>query len=198
MTPKRFVDLVLCMTAEPARLWVSSSMRNGPLNLLGLFKLLYSVSPGSYGNFEIMPLLCPGGFDTCTTTLAARERYRMNDTDGIYLRFLPPPLKTSLTLIPCNQMRILVTFLKLWIMTSKWKLLRLVVQAWNDSHFRKARNHTSYSTLPMIFRGHLRGELWTSSRQAVGSSWVVNGVRGNSSNLSSRKFDSPDFIPIFF
>jgi hypothetical protein len=39
-------------------------------------------SLGSYGNFEVMPLLCPGGFDTCTTTLAARERYRMNDTDG--------------------------------------------------------------------------------------------------------------------
>lgn len=41
-------------------------------------------SLGSYGNFEIMPLLCPGGFDTCTTTLDSRERYRMNDTDGIF------------------------------------------------------------------------------------------------------------------
>lgn len=29
-----------------------------------------------------MPLLCPGGFDTCTTTLAARERLRKNNTDG--------------------------------------------------------------------------------------------------------------------
>jgi hypothetical protein len=29
-----------------------------------------------------MPLLCPGGFDTCTTTLLARERYRKNNTDG--------------------------------------------------------------------------------------------------------------------
>lgn len=28
-----------------------------------------------------MPLLCPGGFDTCTTTLAARERFRKNNTD---------------------------------------------------------------------------------------------------------------------
>ncbi|OJA12651.1 hypothetical protein AZE42_08696 [Rhizopogon vesiculosus] len=41
-------------------------------------------SLGSYGNFEVMPLLCPGGFDTCTTTLAARETYRMNDTDDAY------------------------------------------------------------------------------------------------------------------
>ncbi|KIM83325.1 glycoside hydrolase family 92 protein [Piloderma croceum F 1598] len=41
-------------------------------------------SLGTYGNFEIMPLLCPDGFETCTTTLAARERYRMNDTDDAY------------------------------------------------------------------------------------------------------------------
>ena len=39
-------------------------------------------SLGSYGNFEVMPLLCPGGFDTCTTRLTDRERYRKNDTDG--------------------------------------------------------------------------------------------------------------------
>lgn len=38
---------------------------------------------GTYGNFEIMPLLCPGGFDTCTTTLLARERFRKNNTDGM-------------------------------------------------------------------------------------------------------------------
>lgn len=36
---------------------------------------------GSYGNFEIMPLLCPGGFDTCTTSLDARQRFRKNNTD---------------------------------------------------------------------------------------------------------------------
>ncbi|SRR5258707_15581550 len=29
-----------------------------------------------------MPLICPGGFDTCTPNLAGRERLRMNDTDG--------------------------------------------------------------------------------------------------------------------
>ncbi|KAF7782203.1 CAZyme family GH92 [Agaricus bisporus var. burnettii] len=38
-------------------------------------------SLGSYGNFEIMPLLCPDGFDTCTTTLEARERLRKRNTD---------------------------------------------------------------------------------------------------------------------
>ncbi|KAL5507031.1 hypothetical protein ACEPAH_6487 [Sanghuangporus vaninii] len=41
-------------------------------------------SSGSYGNFEIMPLLCPDGFDSCTTRLAARERFRKNDTDDAY------------------------------------------------------------------------------------------------------------------
>ncbi|KAF5355492.1 hypothetical protein D9758_006356 [Tetrapyrgos nigripes] len=38
-------------------------------------------SLGTYGNFEIMPLLCPGGFDRCTTSLLARERFRKNNTD---------------------------------------------------------------------------------------------------------------------
>ncbi|KAJ7451768.1 glycoside hydrolase family 92 protein [Mycena galericulata] len=38
-------------------------------------------SLGTYGNFEIMPLLCPGGFDKCTTSLAARERLRKLNTD---------------------------------------------------------------------------------------------------------------------
>jgi hypothetical protein len=38
---------------------------------------------GSYGNFEIMPLICPGGFNTCTPNLAGRERLRMDNTDGI-------------------------------------------------------------------------------------------------------------------
>ena len=36
-----------------------------------------------------MPLLCPLGFDTCTVTLDARERYRKNNTDGqSYVRIL--------------------------------------------------------------------------------------------------------------
>ncbi|KAJ7646924.1 glycoside hydrolase family 92 protein [Roridomyces roridus] len=38
-------------------------------------------SLGTYGNFEIMPLLCPKGFDTCTTRLVTRERKRKNNTD---------------------------------------------------------------------------------------------------------------------
>ena len=38
---------------------------------------------GSYGNFEIMPLICSGGFDTCAPNLAGRERLRMDNTDGI-------------------------------------------------------------------------------------------------------------------
>ncbi|EIM82754.1 glycoside hydrolase family 92 protein [Stereum hirsutum FP-91666 SS1] len=38
-------------------------------------------SLGTYGNFEIMPLMCPDGFDTCTTRLDDRERLRKNNTD---------------------------------------------------------------------------------------------------------------------
>ncbi|KAI0310652.1 glycoside hydrolase family 92 protein [Amylostereum chailletii] len=38
-------------------------------------------SLGTYGNFEIMPILCPDGFDTCTTKLVDRERLRKNNTD---------------------------------------------------------------------------------------------------------------------
>ncbi|KAH9083636.1 glycoside hydrolase family 92 protein [Lactarius deliciosus] len=38
-------------------------------------------SLGTYGNFEIMPLICPGGFDSCAPNLRGRERLRKNNTD---------------------------------------------------------------------------------------------------------------------
>ncbi|KIK69222.1 glycoside hydrolase family 92 protein [Collybiopsis luxurians FD-317 M1] len=38
-------------------------------------------SLGTYGNFEIMPMTCPGGFNTCATRLADRETFRKNNTD---------------------------------------------------------------------------------------------------------------------
>ncbi|KAI0916410.1 hypothetical protein AcW1_008859 [Taiwanofungus camphoratus] len=41
-------------------------------------------SLGTYGNFEIMPLMCPDGFYSCTVRLDERERYRKNNTDEAY------------------------------------------------------------------------------------------------------------------
>ncbi|KAH9935721.1 glycoside hydrolase family 92 protein [Fomitopsis serialis] len=41
-------------------------------------------SSGTYGNFEIMPLLCPDGFETCAVRLDDRLRYRKNNTDEAY------------------------------------------------------------------------------------------------------------------
>ncbi|KIY53439.1 glycoside hydrolase family 92 protein [Fistulina hepatica ATCC 64428] len=41
-------------------------------------------SSGIYGNFEIMPEVCPNGFYTCPTQLLSRERYRKNNTDDGY------------------------------------------------------------------------------------------------------------------
>ncbi|TBU45769.1 glycoside hydrolase family 92 protein [Dichomitus squalens] len=41
-------------------------------------------SLGTYGNFEIMPMLCPGGFNSCKVLLADRERFRKNNTDDAY------------------------------------------------------------------------------------------------------------------
>ncbi|KII92737.1 glycoside hydrolase family 92 protein [Plicaturopsis crispa FD-325 SS-3] len=41
-------------------------------------------SLGTYGNFEIMPMTCEGGFETCQTILTERERYRKNNTDDAY------------------------------------------------------------------------------------------------------------------
>jgi hypothetical protein len=38
-------------------------------------------SLGTYGNFEIMPVECPSGFDSCPTRLADRQRLRKNFTD---------------------------------------------------------------------------------------------------------------------
>ncbi|KZT22603.1 glycoside hydrolase family 92 protein [Neolentinus lepideus HHB14362 ss-1] len=53
-------------------------------------------SLGTYGNFEIMPLLCPGGFDTCTTRLQDRERYRKNNTDDAYPGYFALTLNNSI------------------------------------------------------------------------------------------------------
>src|ERR1700729_1256752 len=94
------------------------------------------------------------------------------------------PSKISKTPLADNvilyKMHILVTFLKLWTTRSKWRPLRLVVLAWNDSLFRRARNRTSYLTLPMIFRHHLLVELWISTRKMDELRWVAIGVPGNS------------------
>ncbi|KAF9449192.1 glycoside hydrolase family 92 protein, partial [Macrolepiota fuliginosa MF-IS2] len=58
-------------------------------------------SLGTYGNFEIMPLLCPDGFDTCTTTLDARERLRKLNTDdatpGYFAQTLDNNIKMEAT-----------------------------------------------------------------------------------------------------
>ncbi|TFK53721.1 glycoside hydrolase family 92 protein [Heliocybe sulcata] len=53
-------------------------------------------SLGTYGNFEIMPLLCPDGFDTCTTRLQDRERYRLNNTDDAYPGYFALTLNNSI------------------------------------------------------------------------------------------------------
>ncbi|KAF9527365.1 glycoside hydrolase family 92 protein [Crepidotus variabilis] len=40
-------------------------------------------SLGTYGNFEIMPSICPGGFNSCNTTLLNRQRLRkLYNDDG--------------------------------------------------------------------------------------------------------------------
>ena len=53
------------------------------------------IDVGTYGNFEIMPLLCPHGFDTCTTTLDTRERLRKKNTDGLSSTIYPIPFMTD-------------------------------------------------------------------------------------------------------
>ncbi|KAF8513341.1 glycoside hydrolase family 92 protein [Hysterangium stoloniferum] len=53
-------------------------------------------SLGSYGNFEIMPLLCPKGFHTCTTTLANRLRLRKKNTDDASPGYFTTTLNNSI------------------------------------------------------------------------------------------------------
>ncbi|KAJ6498071.1 glycoside hydrolase family 92 protein [Mycena vitilis] len=58
-------------------------------------------SLGTYGNFEIMPLLCPKGFDTCTTSLNRRQRLRKPNTDlaspGYFAQTLDNNIKMEAT-----------------------------------------------------------------------------------------------------
>ncbi|KAG6817479.1 hypothetical protein H0H87_008104 [Tephrocybe sp. NHM501043] len=56
---------------------------------------------GTYGNFEVMPIVCPHGFNTCTTTLAARQRLRKLNTDdaspGYFAQTLDNNIKMEAT-----------------------------------------------------------------------------------------------------
>ncbi|KAJ7105408.1 glycoside hydrolase family 92 protein [Mycena crocata] len=58
-------------------------------------------SLGTYGNFEIMPLLCPNGFDTCATSLNRRQRLRKLNTDlaspGYFAQTLDNNIKMEAT-----------------------------------------------------------------------------------------------------
>lgn len=53
-------------------------------------------SLGTYGNFEVMPVLCPHGFDTCTTSLAARQRLRKPNTDDAFPGYFTLTLNNSI------------------------------------------------------------------------------------------------------
>ncbi|KAH9942413.1 glycoside hydrolase family 92 protein [Epithele typhae] len=58
-------------------------------------------SLGTYGNFEIMPMFCPDGFNSCNVTLAERERFRKNHTDdgspGYFTQTLDNNIKMEAT-----------------------------------------------------------------------------------------------------
>lgn len=55
-------------------------------------------SLGSYGNFEIMPMFCPGGFDTCLTKVEDRLRFRKNLTDDAAPGYFTTTLNNSIKL----------------------------------------------------------------------------------------------------
>ncbi|KAF7357737.1 Glycoside hydrolase family 92 protein [Mycena venus] len=58
-------------------------------------------SLGTYGNFEIMPMTCPKGFDTCATSLNNRQRLRKLHTDlaspGYFAQTLDNNIKMEAT-----------------------------------------------------------------------------------------------------
>ncbi|KAJ3881128.1 glycoside hydrolase family 92 protein [Lentinula edodes] len=58
-------------------------------------------SLGTYGNFEIMPMTCSGGFNTCATMLSDRETFRKNNTDdaspGYFSQTLDNDIKMEAT-----------------------------------------------------------------------------------------------------
>ncbi|KAJ3811338.1 glycoside hydrolase family 92 protein [Lentinula aff. lateritia] len=58
-------------------------------------------SLGTYGNFEIMPMTCSGGFSTCATMLSDRETFRKNNTDdaspGYFSQTLDNDIKMEAT-----------------------------------------------------------------------------------------------------
>ncbi|GJJ06144.1 hypothetical protein Clacol_000333 [Clathrus columnatus] len=59
---------------------------------------LHDSGTGSYGNFEIMPMFCPGGFDTCLTKVEDRLRFRQPDTDDASPGYFTTTLNNSIKL----------------------------------------------------------------------------------------------------
>ena len=121
-----------------------------------------------------MPLLCPNGFNTCTTTLEARERFRKNNTDVGTPEVRPTLQRTDMT----HRMLLLGISPKRWTTESKWKRHQRVVPDSKGSLFRRIQSPTSCSTSRMISLAHLLVVPWTLIRSKVGLPWAVCGARG--------------------
>ncbi|KAE8215972.1 hypothetical protein CF327_g817 [Tilletia walkeri] len=54
---------------------------------------------GSFGNWGVMPVVCPGGnFDKCPTTVEARKRVRSNGKDAAYPGYFSSTLNNSIVM----------------------------------------------------------------------------------------------------
>ena len=72
-------------------------------------------------------MTCPGGFDTCLTSLTARETFRKNNTDVRQLFSTLIRSYSTLNFDGLTRTRRLDISRLHWITESKWKLLPHVV-----------------------------------------------------------------------
>ncbi|EGG07512.1 family 92 glycoside hydrolase, partial [Melampsora larici-populina 98AG31] len=62
-------------------------------------------APGSYGNFEIMPMRCPQGLDTCNTTVEERMKYRAAGSDEAAPGYFSSTLKDPMIKLEATSTR---------------------------------------------------------------------------------------------
>ncbi|KAI0254149.1 glycosyl hydrolase family 92-domain-containing protein [Lactifluus subvellereus] len=148
-----------------------------------------------YGNFEIMPLICPGGFDTCAPNLAGHMRLRKNNTDYYTLYYDTPsvpdvthgdawPAYPSLTLNNSIQMEAISTRRAGGNLTINSEAGRIMIGGfWGSSFGPGAFKYQAFACYDLLDNGAQKLDqfaVWTGDPNGV----VARGLGETRLNLS--------------
>jgi hypothetical protein len=122
-----------------------------------------------------MPLICPGGFDTCTPNLAGRKRLRMVNTDG---NLFAVPQRNVTNLVSPAEMHPPGISPSHSTTAFALKQPRRDVPVLSGLPFHKATRRSSHSILQMTFPAPSKAEIWPSIPMQELLLLVAFGARG--------------------